>query len=287
MGLVLKLKDVTKRFRGFTLDTVSFGFPAGYIMGLVGPNGSGKTTIIKLIMNLLTADGGEIELFGLNSIEHELEVKQKIGFVYDESPFFEDLTMRDMTRIISPFYKNWDQNIYRDYMKRFNLLDNQKIKTLSKGMKMKYALVVALSHDAELLILDEPTSGLDPLIRNELLDILSEVIQDGNCSILFSTHITSDLDRLADYVTLINGGDLVFSKSREDLQQDYALISGESSLLGTELRTHLVGYKENQFGFEGLVRQKHELRVLMADKAVLSTPTIEDIMVYKLGGKRR
>ncbi|HHT42298.1 MAG TPA: ABC transporter ATP-binding protein [Firmicutes bacterium] len=284
MGPVLELKNVTKRFAGFTLDRVSFSLEPGYIMGFIGANGAGKTTTIKLIMNLLRLDEGEIRVLGLDSRRQEQEIKQRIGFVYDESYFYETLTMAEMTRIIAPFYKNWDGEAYAKYVDLFALPARKKLADFSKGMKMKYALAVALSHKAELLIMDEPTSGLDPLVRSEFLDILRDVIQDERCSVLLSSHITSDLDQIADYVTMINGGRIAFSKSKEELLEEYVLIRGERALLNTAVRDHILGLKESKFGFEGLVTNKAEVERLAQGRAVFERPNLEEIMLHFVKG---
>lgn len=284
MKPILELHDVVKDFTGFKVNGISFSLEPGYIMGFIGANGAGKTTTIKLIMNLLRLDRGEIKVFGLDSRKHEQEIKQRIGFVYDDNHFYDELTIAQMTKVLAPFYQDWDWEMYDRYVHRFALPAGKKIKTFSRGMKMKYALAVALSHQAELLIMDEPTSGLDPIVRSELLDILSEVIQDERCSVLFSSHITSDLDRVADYVTLIHNGNILFSTSKEELFETYSLIKGERSLLGSELRRYLVGVRENQFGFEGLVTNQEQALRLTGGKAVLERPTLEDIMLYSTKG---
>ena len=284
MKPILELHEVVKDFTGFKVNGISFSLEPGYIMGFIGANGAGKTTTIKLIMNLLRLDRGEIKVFGLDSRKHEQEIKQRIGFVYDDNHFYDELTIAQMTKVLAPFYQDWDWEMYDRYVHRFALPAGKKIKTFSRGMKMKYALAVALSHQAELLIMDEPTSGLDPIVRSELLDILSEVIQDERCSVLFSSHITSDLDRVADYVTLIHNGNILFSTSKEELFETYSLIKGERSLLGSELRRYLVGVRENQFGFEGLVTNQEQALRLTGGKAVLERPTLEDIMLYSTKG---
>jgi ABC-2 type transport system ATP-binding protein len=185
-----------------------------------------------------------------------------------------------MKTIIAPFYRDWDDNVYKRLLKDFELPEKQRIKNLSKGMKMKFSLAIALSHHAELLLMDEPTSGLDPLIRSDLLEILADVIQDERRSVLFSTHITSDLDRIADYITLIHEGKILFSMGKDELLEHYTLIKGEKSLLGQELSSYLVGYRENQFGFEGLVTNKNELQPLLKGKAIWERPSLEEIMLY-------
>jgi len=285
MTAILELKDVSKSYSGFSLERVSFSLEPGYIMGFIGPNGAGKTTTIKLIMNLIRLDAGEIKVFGLDSRRYEQEIKQRIGFVYDESHFYENLTITEMSRLIAPFYRSWDWQIYKQYVDRFGLPERKKLAQCSRGMKMKYALAVALSHGAELLIMDEPTSGLDPVVRSEFLDILRDVIQDERRSVLLSSHITSDLDQIADYVTLINGGRIIFSKSKEELWEEYALIKGEKALLDSGLRPYVVGLKESQFGFEGLVTNKAEAQRIAGSRAVFERPNLEEIMLYCLRGK--
>lgn len=285
MTPILELKNVQKRFVGFSLRGVSFSLEPGYIMGFIGGNGSGKTTTIKLIMNLLHLDGGEIKVFGLDSRQQEQEVKQRIGFVYDENHFYEGLTIKEMSRVVAPFYRNWDWAIYNKYVEAFALPATRKIKDFSRGMKMKYALAVALAHKAELLIMDEPTSGLDPIVRSELLEILSDVIQDERCSVLLSSHITSDLDRIADFVTLIHNGTILFSEAKDDLLETYTLIKGERSLLTSSLTPYLVGVRENQFGFEALVTNKDEVQGMCKGKAIFERPSLEDLMLFHTKGK--
>ncbi|MDQ1353611.1 MAG: type transport system ATP-binding protein, partial [Acidobacteriota bacterium] len=176
MENILEIKSLRKEYKGFTLNDISFALPYGYIMGLIGPNGAGKTTTIKLIMNLLRRNNGEIKIFGKDNREHEMEIKSRIGFVYDTPTFYEHLTLKQMKTIIAPFYKSWDEAMFQRYMKEFELSLKAKVRTLSRGMHMKFALALALSHHAELIIMDEPTSGLDPVFRRELLDILSALI---------------------------------------------------------------------------------------------------------------
>jgi ABC-2 type transport system ATP-binding protein len=280
MDPLLEVKNLRKHFKDFTLKDISFTLDRGYIMGFIGPNGAGKSTTIKLIMNLLKKDGGEIKVFGRDNIRHEGEIKNRIGFVYDENYFYEELTVLEMKKIISPFYNNWDENAFAKYLKEFALPPKKKIKDLSKGMKMKFSLTIALSHRADLLIMDEPTSGLDPLIRSELLEILSYLIQDENKGIFFSTHITSDLDKIADYVTLINDGEIILSAAKDDILDNYGLIKGAKDLLDPEVRKNFIGIRENQFGFEGLILDKQKAKRLFREHAVIEKPSLEDIMLY-------
>jgi len=224
MDYILEVNNLRKEFKNFTIDDISFKLEPGYIMGFIGPNGAGKSTTIKLIMNLLKKDGGEIKIFGKDHIKHEKEVKNRIGFVYDENYYYEDLTINSMKNIVASFYSNWDDDKFYQYIKEFDLNPKAKIKTLSKGMKMKFSLAVALSHNADLIIMDEPTSGLDPVFRREILDILYSVIQDDTKSIFFSTHITTDLEKVADYITFINKGKIVFSQAKDDILENYAIV---------------------------------------------------------------
>ncbi len=281
---MLEIKNLSKKFKTFELDNVSFKLEPGYIMGFIGPNGAGKSTTIKLIMNLLKKDSGEIKIFGKDNIEFEKEIKNRIGFVYDESYFYEDLTIKQMKNIIAPFYKEWDEKLFNKYISDFDLDLNQKIKKLSKGMKMKFSLAIALSHNADLIIMDEPTSGLDPVFRREILDILYNVIQDEKKSIFFSTHITTDLEKIADYITFINKGKVVFSKSKDEILESYGIIKGGNNLLDTDTRKEFIGLRETKVGFEGLVDNSQKLKRLFGNDVIIERPTLEDIMVYSVRG---
>lgn len=280
MNSILEVKNLNKSFKDFSLKNVSFSLPRGFIMGFIGPNGAGKSTTIKLIMNLLKKDSGEIKVFGLDNIKNEKEIKNKIGFVYDENYFYEELTISEMKNVIAPLYKFWDKDAFDKHIKNFELSPKKKIKDLSKGMKMKFSLAVALSHGAELLIMDEPTSGLDPLVRGELLDILSFLIQDENKGVFFSTHITSDLDKTADYITLLHNGEVLFSTAKDELLDSYTIIKGDKKLLNEAVKHNFVGIKENSFGFEGLLRDRNSIKTLFKDNVIVEKPTLEDIMLY-------
>jgi len=282
---ILTVNELTKHFRDFSLKNVSFRLPRSYVMGFVGPNGSGKSTTIKLILNLLCKDSGQINVFGLDNLEHELAIKNRMAFVFDENHFYEELSIRDMARIIAPFYRHWEPQTFEKSLKDFDLNPKQKIKQLSKGMKMKFSLAIALSHGAELLIMDEPTAGLDPMARSELLDILATLIQDERNSVFFSTHITPDLDKIADYVTFINQGEIVLSAPKDDILEKYGVIKGSCDLLDEESKRLFVGIKTNQFGFEGLVRDKEKALRHFRGLALLEKPSLEDIMLYTVRGE--
>jgi len=280
MGPILEITNLRKEYEGFTLKDISLTLQRGFIMGFIGPNGAGKSTTIKLILNLINRDGGTIKVFGMDNIKCETQVKNRIGFVLDENFLYDELTVREMKNIIASFYKRWDDKTFDNYMKKFELPYNKKIKELSKGMKVKFSLAAALSHNAEFLILDEPTSGLDPVVRNELMDILSDVIQDENKAIFFSTHITSDLDKIADYVTFINNGEIIFSTAKDDILENYGLVKGPNELINDDKKDVFIGLRKYGFGFEALVKDKRQARKVFGDKILVEKPTLEDIMVY-------
>ncbi|MHC6180152.1 ABC transporter ATP-binding protein [Clostridium sp. JNZ X4-2] len=285
MNNILEINNLSKIYKGFTLNSISFNLPRGYIMGLIGPNGAGKSTTIKLIMNLVKKNSGLIKVFGLDNIKYEKQIKQKIGFVYDANYFYLDLTTTAMKNIICRFYKDWDDKTFNRYMDEFNLPGNKKIKQLSKGMKMKYSLAMALSHNAEFIIMDEPTSGLDPVFRSEMLDTLCSIIQDENKSILFSTHITTDLEKIADYITFLNSGRIVFSDTKDNILDSYAIVKGDKNLLQPDMRKKFIGIRETSFGFEGLTNNKLETKKLFKNKVIIEKATLDDIMVYTVKGE--
>ncbi|MFB6468350.1 ABC transporter ATP-binding protein [Cytobacillus sp. Hz8] len=286
MDKILEITNLSKHYKDFSLKNLNLSLDRGFIMGFIGPNGAGKSTTIKLIMNLIAKDSGEIKVFGMDHLKHEMEIKERIGIVYDSSHFYEDLTIQQMKNTVRLFYKNWDDTVFYAYVQKFNLPTSKKIKDLSKGMKMKFSLAVALSYHPELLIMDEPTSGLDPLVRNELLDILMEFIQDERKGILFSTHITSDLDKVADFITLIHNGELIFSKQKDDIFEQYRVFKGRKDLLTAETRPFFIGIKENEFGFEGLIQDINQCKQMFGSNIILEKPNLEDIMLfYTRGGQ--
>lgn len=284
MEKILEIKDISKKYNDFALDNVSFNLDRGYVMGFIGPNGAGKSTTIKLIMNLIRKDSGYIKVFGLDSIKDEKEIKERIGFVYDNSYFYEELTCESMKKIIAPFYKRWDEKLYKKYMDEFSLPRDKKIKELSKGMRMKYSIILALSHNAELIIMDEPTSGLDPVVRAEILDIFRDIIQDENKSLIFSSHITMDLEKIADYITFINNGKIVFSEEKDSIIESYGIVKGDNDLLDRDIEKEFIGVKKNKFGFEALTSNKEKTKKIFGNKVIIERPTIDDIMVYNVRG---
>ena len=280
MDNILEISSLRKEYKNFTLKDVSFQLPYGYIMGLIGPNGAGKTTIIKLIMNLIRKNDGSIKVFGKDNLEDEIDIKSRIGFVYDLPPFYEHLTLSQNKSLVSQFYKEWDEDLFRNYSSDFELDLRSKFKILSRGMKMKFQLAMALSHNADLIILDEPTSGLDPVFRRELLNIFSGLIQNEKKSILFSTHITSDLERIADFVTFIKNGEIVFSDEKDSVLESWGVIKGGNELLEEDHGSLFRGIRKHEYGFEALTSDTREVSKRFKSNVTIEKPTLEDIMFF-------
>lgn len=253
----LCVTNLSKSYEDFTLQNISFSIPTGSVMGLIGKNGSGKTTTIKLILNLLKCQTGSVSVLGMDHIKQEQEFKERIGVVFDSHFFVDEWKMPDVEKSMGMFYKNWNRKIFYRYLSDFNIGKNKRVKELSKGMQMKLMLACSFSHKAELLILDEPTSGLDPVSRDELLDILAEYTEDQNHSVLFSTHITPDLNKIADSITFINNGKLLYTGEKEDFTEMYLIVSGYKGQLTEDIKALLLSTKMSGDHFEGLVRADH------------------------------
>ncbi|MFT5436270.1 MAG: ABC-2 type transport system ATP-binding protein [Ulvibacter sp.] len=280
MSNILEVSGVSKDYGDFRLQDVSFSLPKGYIMGLIGPNGAGKTTIIKMIMNLVMKQSGEIKIFDKDHQKFEVEIKKRIGFVYDTPTQYEHLNLKQFKNTVAPFYENWDESTFKDLVSRFNLPLNKKLKKFSKGMAMKGSIAIALSHNADFIIMDEPTSSLDPVVRRELLDFLRELIQDENKSILFSSHITTDIEQVADFITYVHDGKVIFSKTKDDVFEQYAIVKGGNDLLDDETRKSFVGVRSGAYGFEGLTRDRALSESIFEKKVIYEKASLEDIMFY-------
>lgn len=285
MENVVELKDITINFKGFSVKNMNLQVKQGFITGFIGENGAGKSTTIKMIMNLLKPDAGEVKLFGLDYTTHEKEIKERIGFVYDDNVFFEGLNLKDIKRIVGPAYKQWDDTLFYQYVEKFELPLNKAIKTFSKGMQMKASLAIALSHHAELIIMDEPTAGLDPIFKRELLDLLQELMIDGSRTIFFSTHITTDLDRIADYIAFIQKGQLVFNQSIHDIAENYALVKGGMELLDRDTEKAFIHIHPAPTGFVALTENIKAVKNIFGDAVVIERASLEEIMYYMKGRK--
>lgn len=287
MNPAIELQGINKDYGHFQLKDVSMVVPKGYITGLIGPNGAGKSTIIKMIMGMVIPDQGEIKRNGQRYISDEGSFKETIGYVSDENIFYDFLTLNEIIKMTAPFYKTWNTEHLRQMMEVFQLSGNQKMRDCSKGMKMKFAIALAMARKPQILILDEPTAGLDPVFRRDLLDLFNEYILDESRSILFSTHNTDDLDRIADYVTFINRGRVVFSDIKDEIIDRYVVVKGNPELLDADIRQEFVGIRESDHGFEGLSSDRSRAVALFGDSVFYERPTLEDIMYFTSKGERR
>lgn len=278
MNNVLEINNITKDYKKFKIDNISFNLPKGYIMGFIGANGAGKTTTIKLILNMIKRESGEIKVFGLDNIREEENIKEQIGVVFDECYYLEDWTLNDVEKAVSMFYKNWNSSIYEKYLKEFNLARDKKVKDLSRGMRMKLMIAVAFSHEAKLLILDEPTSGLDPVARDEFLDILRDYIEDEEKSVIFSSHITSDIEKIADYITYINNGKIIFTGEKDEFLEKYCIIKGGKEDITESQKKEIIGLRIHSTGFEGLIELKKA--VGFSSKVIIEKASLDEIMIY-------
>ena len=280
---ILRVENLNKSYKNFSLTDISFSLPEGCITGFIGINGAGKTTTLRTILDLAKKDSGNIQFFGLDMDKNEKQIKNRIGVVLDDGCFYEELSMAEMKSILASAYTDWSEQDFKHYMVMFSLDPKRKINTLSKGMKMKYALTLALSHNAELLIMDEPTSGLDPLSRSQLLNVLNDYMENGGKGVLFSTHITSDLDKIADMLIMIHNGRIVFQEEKDFLLDNYRIIKGDKKLLTENIRQLFLNITETAFGFTGVTKHASKVQSYLPD-VITERPTIEDIMLANLGG---
>jgi len=278
------VRGLCKRYRGFALKNVDFDVPRGYVTGLIGPNGAGKTTLVKLIMNLVRRDAGSISVLGLDNLTDEVAVKSRIGFIYDEPPFYPDVTLADSARAVGPFYPNWSDRRFTELAGRFGLPLRKRFKALSHGMKMKFALAVALSHDAELLLMDEPTAGLDLTFRRELLDELGAILQDERKAVLFSTHITADLERIADFVAFIRDGSVVFTLPKDELRERWGIVRADRHAISRLPAAIVRGRRERPHGAEALVADVTAAREAVGPGAVIDRASFDEVMVFMTRG---
>lgn len=277
MNSILKIENIVKNYPSFSLKNVSFEVKPGQIMGFIGRNGAGKTTTLKCIMNLVHYENGTITAFDKDMSENELENKQRIGFALSELNYYPNKTIRQLMNVTKRFYKKFDEKKFLEACKLFNLNIDKKLEELSSGMKVKYSVAIALSHHAELLILDEPTSGLDPVSRDEILDIFRQIVKSKDRAILFSTHITSDLDKCASDITYIHDGEIIYTGTKNDFIKSYLFINDKS--FNKDLLSEYISYKEFDDHIEGLISV--DKKTLFTKKNIeISEPDLEQIMVY-------
>ncbi len=282
MKNVLEVKNLCKKYDNFELKNVTFHLPKGMIMGLIGENGAGKTTTIKAILDIIKPSSGEIKIFGIDKKEEK--AKEEIGVVLDDMFFPEILTPNDINNTMKSIYQNWDEKMFYDYLKEFSLLPKKQIKTFSKGMRKKLEIITALSHHPKLLILDEPTSGLDPVARDEVIGIFQSILEKDDCSILLSSHITTDLEHIADYITFINHGEVVLSKETDKLLEQYGIVKCTEKEFKTIHKKDYIKYKKTKYEYEVLVENKKEFKAKY-NISVIDKITLDDLMVLMIKGE--
>jgi ABC-2 type transport system ATP-binding protein len=284
---ILEVQNLNKQYKNsdFRLTGVSFSIPRGAIMGFVGENGAGKTTTIGCILNTLIKDSGSIKIFGKEMTDQATDIREDIGVVYDTSVFPDVLSPKKIATAMGRIYTHWDNSLFADYLRRFKLPADKKIKTFSRGMTMKLAVAVALSHKPKLLVLDEATSGLDPIVRDDILDVFMDFVQDENHSILLSSHITSDLEKVADYITFIHDGSIIFSESKDLLKYSYGVMRCKAAQFAEVDKTDMLAYRKHDYQIDVLVADKQAAAKKYPD-VVIDTVSIEEIMLMLVKGDR-
>ena len=281
----IEIKNLTKRYDGFTLDNVSFDVPKGSIMGFIGQNGAGKTTTINSLLNIINWDSGEIRLLGQDMPEHEFEVKEQIAAIFDVLPFNDDLSAKQLTRIMQGIWKEWNEECFLNFLERFQLPFKKKFGQFSKGMKMKLQIAAGLSHNAKLLIMDEATTGIDPVVRNEILDIFLEYLQDENNSILMSSHITSDLEKIADMVTFIDKGKILLTGIKDEILENHGVVKGSKKDFKDFEREDYISARVTDFGAEVMVSDYAKTKKKYSGMVIDKT-TLEEIMLFYVNRDR-
>lgn len=284
MDNILEVRNLTKQYADFTLDHVSFSIPKGTIMGLIGENGAGKSTTINAILDLIHKDDGTVTFWG-QELSSAKQLKEDIGVVFDGINFYETLTAAKVGKISQTAYKQWDDRLYREYLNRFQLPADKEIKTFSKGMKMKLCIAVALSHKPKLLILDEATSGLDPVMRDDILDVFLEFVQDEEHSIMISSHITTDLEKVADTITFIHQGKVLFCKAKDELRYQYGIIRCGATAFDEIDKSEILAYRKEDYQWNVLVKDKEKARRRYKN-AVVDDVAIDDILLLYVKGEK-
>jgi ABC-2 type transport system ATP-binding protein len=286
MENIIEIKNLKKKYYDkFELGKIDISIPKGVIVGLIGENGAGKTTLIKAMLNIIKIDDGEIKIFGKDYKKEEKSIKEDIGVVLDNMFFPELLNAKDINSSMKNIYKNWDSELYFSYLKEFNLPDNKPLKSMSKGMRKKLEIVAAISHKPKLLILDEPTSGLDPVVRVEVLDIFQKFIEDAEHSILLSTHITSDLEHIADEIIFIDKGKKVLQKLRDEIIDNYGILKCDIDYFSNIDKKDIIAYKKTKYAYEILISNKEQASKKYHN-CVIDKITLEDLMVLVIKGEK-
>ncbi|WP_138269339.1 ABC transporter ATP-binding protein [Anaerofustis stercorihominis] len=285
MEYVLEVNNLTKEYKDFKLDDISLKIPKGSVVGLIGENGAGKSTFINSILNINEPEKGEVKIFNKNINEHEKDIKEDIAVIFDKSHYSEYMNAKLIGKMLSKIYKNWDNEKYYSLLENFDLPVNKKIKKFSKGMKMKLEFALALSHNPKFLILDESTSGLDPVFRDEILELLRSYTENEENSILISSHITSDLDKISDYIAFIHEGRLQFIKEYEDIHDNYGVLSCKKDFFDSLSPDDIVFYRKEAFSYKVLVKNRMELMNIYKD-LIIENASVEDVMLFYIKGEK-
>lgn len=276
----IEINGLTKKLGDFKLDIDNFEIEKGVITGFVGKNGAGKSTTINLIMNFLRKDSGSIKIFDREYTGKELEIREKIGYIGDKSGFMKESKLKDIKNSISSFYKNWDEELYNNLIKKFELDESKVYKDCSKGQRRKFDIIMAISHRPEILIMDEPTSNLDPVVRDEFMEIIQNIMEKYEMTVFYSTHITSDLENVCDSIAFIEDGKIFLKGYRDDIIDSHKIVKGRLELLDNETRKYFISINENKFGFEGLTNDYESVFELMGEEATYSRAKIEDLLKF-------
>ncbi|MBC5629381.1 ABC transporter ATP-binding protein [Clostridium sp. NSJ-6] len=275
----IKITDLQKDYKDFSLNIKNLNVPTGYITGFIGPNGSGKTTTIKSILGMVKPNSGIIEVLD-SDISKNIKIKEDIAYVGDVSGFLEESKISNLHKVISNFYTNWDEVLYKKYINDFKINEDKLYKDLSKGQKKQFELIMALSHHPKLLIMDEPTSSLDPLIRNDFLELMQSHMEIDNMTVFYSTHITTDLDKAADYIVMIYNGNILLQDEKDSILENHVLVKIKKELFDESIRKEFISIKENSFSFEGLMNSKEKAYELFGNEAIYEKCNLEDILMY-------
>ena len=286
MKNAIEIRNLKKDYdNNFELGEINLDIPSGYVIGLIGENGAGKTTLIKSILNIINTDSGEIKIFNKDSKKYDYLIKENIGVVLDDMFFPEIITANDINIIMKGIYKNWDEKLFYKYLDNFKLTSNKKIKELSKGMRKKLEIATALAHHPKLLILDEPTSGLDPVVRDDILDIFLDFIKDEEHTILLSTHITSDLERIADRIIFIDNGQIILNESKDELLDNYGILKCDISSFSEISKEDIISYKKNKYNYEILISDRNKIKKKYKDY-IIDKITLDELMILIIKGEK-
>ena len=280
----IEVRNLSKNLDNFTLNIDTLDTKKGFITGFIGPNGSGKTTTIKLIMNMLKRDSGNIKIFDKEYKVDDISIKEMIGYVGDIPGYMKEVKFKEIKKSIAPFYKNWDEDLYNHYLKKFDINENIVYKESSKGQQKKFELIMTLCHHPKLIIMDEPTANLDPIVRNEFIEVLQEHMEKDGLTVFYSTHITSDLDKVGDYLVFIYKGKIILNGDKESILENHKIIRGSKELLDDDTKKYFISYQENSFGFDGLTFNYKTAYEIFGEEVVYDKANLEDIIMYYTRG---